>query len=626
MTDTHTARLPAPSPATVTPIDFGLRDPVKLVVWDLDETFWAGTLSEGPVSVAPVNARLIRELNRRGIVNAICSKNDFAQVEERLRAEDGLWDEFVFPRIGWTPKGQAIAELIEDMQLRPPNVLFIDDNVGNLQEAMHYAPGLQTAAPDIISHLLVLPQLRGKDDAKLSRLAQYRLLQNRLADREKSAVSNEEFLRSCDIRVELASDCSAEGPRLLELINRTNQLNYTKRRLGEDEFATLLSDPERTTGYVRVQDRYGDYGICGFYSVKAGVLTDFLFTCRILHMGVENWLYQLLETPVVDVVGEVATPLDPTLGIDWINTDNADRGADGLAGSGPLRSRVLLKGGCDLVQVNDFLSGTLLTELSYTNEHGCYVEWHHIEILRRSSRDTLTQFGEIIDRLPFIDRTNYTTAVLDPDSRVTHVALSLLNEYGQGLYRLRGTDFVVPYGQYYTDITDSANWDELERELGHAGIDHQFLEWFAREFEYCGPVSLERFQENIRWLASAVPTGVALVLINGAEVDLGSREDPSGELHLHQRRYNEALDALAATLSNVHVCDVRAFIRTRDDVTFNTRHYTRRGHLELAAALRRQADLRVVERGRLAILARRIVLRVRRERRRLRLRRQLSGS
>lgn len=589
--------------------EFGLQEPVKLVVWDLDETFWAGTLSEGAVEIADANADVVRQLNRRGIVSAICSKNEFVEVEERLRSEGGLWDEFVFPRIGWTPKGQTIARLIADMQLRPPNVLFIDDNVGNLREAAHYAQGLQIAGPEIISELLLLPQLQGKVDHELSRLCQYRQLQHKLADQSRSDVSNDEFLRSCAIRVDLETRCGAETGRLLELINRTNQLNYTKRRLTEAEFDALLCDPDRTTGYVRVHDRYGDYGICGFYSVRHGVLTDFLFSCRILHMGVETWLYQQLECPTLTTLGEVATPIDPTRTIDWINkTDATPSGRADVHPRGAVRAKVLLKGGCDLIQVNDFLAGSLKTELSYTNEHGAYVEWHHTEIMRRSTPSTVAQYGETIDRLPFLSRTDYATRVFDPNLDVTHIALSLLNEYGQGLYRLRGTGFIVPYGQYYTDITEERHWDELERQLGHTGMRRPFLDWFAREFEYLGALPLDRFQANIRWLATSLPTGKTLVLINGAEVEVSIDDDPSSELHVHQHRYNQALDAVAAELANVRVCDVRAFIRSSDDVTYNTRHYSRKGHLELAEALRihTEAQLRVVERRPAVILMRRL--------------------
>ncbi len=128
---------------------FVLVAPVKLVIWDLDDTFWRGTLSEGPVDLDPDRIELVRALNRRGIVNAICSKNDEAPVRAELEAA-GMWDEFVFARIDWTPKGPRVARIIEDAQLRPENVLFVDDRASNLGEAEHYAPGLQTAGPEIL--------------------------------------------------------------------------------------------------------------------------------------------------------------------------------------------------------------------------------------------------------------------------------------------------------------------------------------------------------------------------------------------------------------------------------------------------------------------------------------------
>ena len=573
-----------------------LREPIKLVIWDLDDTFWAGTLSDGDIELLEVNVAVVRELNRRGIINAICSNNDFAAVEQLLITADRLWDEFVFPRIDWMPKGQTIAQLIDDMQLRPSNVLFIDDNVSNLREAEYFAAGLQTAGPEIIPKLLDLPQVKGKDDSKLSRLRQYRQLQTKLADRQSWTASNEDFLRSCGIHVEISADLAAERERVLELINRTNQLNYTKRRLTEDEFTELIKEAGRDSGYIRVFDRYGDYGISGFYSIKDGKLTDFLFSCRILHMRVENWLYQHLGSPPITVIGEVATALDPETPVPWIYTTAADaaRTRDESTVGMNMHTRVLLKGGCDLIQVDDFLAGRLETELSYTNGKGCYVEWHHIEVIRRSNPETVARFGTAIDRLPFISRSEYNTRVLDPACGYTHVALSLLNEYGQGLYRLRNTDFVVPYGQYYVDITDPRNWGELAANDLHP----EFLEWFSEEFEFCGAVTIDRFRENIRWLSQAMPTGRTLVLINGAEVGLADLNAATTRLHLQHRRYNQALDELNAELSNVLICDVRDFIRTSDDVTFNTRHYSRKTYLKLAESLaeQTQSNLRVVER------------------------------
>ena len=123
-------------------------DPVKLVIWDLDETFWGGILSEGGIDYRPENHVLVNELGRRGVMSSICSKNDFDAVEEVL-ARQRIWDSFVFPKIAWRPKGELIHQTLEEMGLRGQNVLFIDDNPGNLAEASFYNPGLQTATPAV---------------------------------------------------------------------------------------------------------------------------------------------------------------------------------------------------------------------------------------------------------------------------------------------------------------------------------------------------------------------------------------------------------------------------------------------------------------------------------------------
>ena len=127
-------------------------DKIKLVIWDLDETFWQGTLMEGGAEIPEVNRALLQKLTDVGIVNSICSKNDPYVVEKRLR-EEGLWDLFVFPSVNWEPKGARVKQLIADMQLRAVNVLFLDDNHSNREEARFFCPEIMTEGPELIPEL-----------------------------------------------------------------------------------------------------------------------------------------------------------------------------------------------------------------------------------------------------------------------------------------------------------------------------------------------------------------------------------------------------------------------------------------------------------------------------------------
>jgi FkbH-like protein len=572
-----------------------LSSPVKLVIWDLDDTLWAGTLSEGPVELTESRCELIRSLNRRGIVNSICSKNDDVHARRRLE-EAGLWDEFVFARIDWTPKGPRISSLIEDAQLRAENVLFVDDLPSNLAEARYFSPELQVAGPEILDTLLDLPQLTGKDDAARSRLQQYRLLEQKLSDQRTSTLSNESFLRSCDIQVEICGESVDEEERLFELAMRTNQLNFTKRRLDRAEFAQLLCDPGRTTGYVRVRDRYGDYGICGFFAVDDahGELSDFAFSCRIMNMGIEQWLYARLGRPHLDVVGEVASELDGAVDVDWIAESVWTPFGDEVGAVGGARhssaspedaraERILMVGGCDLQATADFLSGDIATEFARTLSTGAHMFVGHTETLRLSASPLTDDQREVVARLPMVDESTYrSAAIVDPEYDA--LILSVLTDYTQCLYRHRATGLIVAWDQFTRDATDEHEWLALIQRVASPSVDGAFLATFAEEFEFLGGIAPERFQENIRWLSEAIPPQSHLVLLNGAEFPFTNPNEP--DRHLRHSTMNAALEEVVAELPNASICDVRTFVNQRDDFTYNIRHYQRQNYLRMAEELR----------------------------------------
>ena len=86
---------------------------IKIVIWDMDDTFWKGTLSEGGVETIPENVEVVKLLTDRGIMNSISSKNDYDAVKLKLE-ELGVWDYFIFPHISWEPKGQNVAQLLDE--------------------------------------------------------------------------------------------------------------------------------------------------------------------------------------------------------------------------------------------------------------------------------------------------------------------------------------------------------------------------------------------------------------------------------------------------------------------------------------------------------------------------------
>ncbi|WP_426491629.1 hypothetical protein [Hymenobacter sp. 102] len=575
--------------------DFVFPQPIKLVIWDLDDTFWRGTLSEGAVEAVAENLALVRDTAARGLIHTIVSKNDLAPVEARL-TELGVRDLFVFLRVSWQPKGPIIRQLLEDMQLRAPNALFLDDNPINRAEARHYNPALQVADPIDLPQLAPALRTQGKPDPTYARLEQYRLLERQQQARADYQGDNLAFLRDAQVRVELREGKDAVWPdfnRIEELINRSNQLNYTKKRVVYQELEARLEATRLRWGTVRVRDRFGDYGLVGVYALNTftNELEQFTFSCRILHLGVEQWTYAHLGFPKLQVQGDVATELNQTETPDWIQLETpAEAAAATKAAASPTtdpakRLRILLKGGCDLGQLTPYLQTyqmEVVEDFNYVNDNQVPVHTEHTELLRLSRTLPPEEQQRLAASLPFLDAEAFRPRLWQPGYDA--VVYSPLMDYTQDLYQENATGLLIPFGGYH-DLTQADPTEQAQHyaQRRFRGMDEAFLRRFRQEYTYFGPLTPARFQENLAWLRQQLPAVVPLLLLTGAEVEVPGSAEP-GAVQRHQQM-NAALLDFAARTPNVQVVDVRALVRTRADVTNNLRHYQRPLYKQLADQL-----------------------------------------
>lgn len=280
---------------------------IKLVIWDLDDTFWSGTLAEGDsVKVTELGEKL-KDLVSAGVMNSICSKNKFEDAKAKLE-ELGLWDYFVFPSISWDGKGPRVKQLIQDMQLREPNVIFIDDNAGNLEEVRFFCPEIgEVLLPGSALPVVERAIAEGKDDSSHSRLNQYKLLERKHISKTNFK-TNKEFLQSSNIRATVIENPKDHFDRIFEMVDRTNQLNFTKVRSTPEELRSQLEENDNLL--IQVKDNFGDYGIVGFASIDSGKVTHFLFSCRVLGMGIESKIWKYLGEPEIDFAEPLAYELD----------------------------------------------------------------------------------------------------------------------------------------------------------------------------------------------------------------------------------------------------------------------------------------------------------------------------
>lgn len=429
---------------------------IKLVIWDLDETFWKGTLSEGSVSVPDENAQLVKDLTDCGIINSISSKNDFEPTQAKLQ-DLGLWDYFVFPSINWDSKGPQLQDKIDKMALRAVNVLFLDDNPSNLGEAKHYLPDIQTGGPECIGDLVEQVAGMEKKDLKHKRLNQYKILEEK-DTASKSYASSEDFLYDSNIQVTVHYDCLPQIQRIHELLMRSNQLNYTKNRVGIEELEAVMKNPDYDCGYVTVTDRFGDYGIVGFYAKTGERLEHFFFSCRTMGQKIEQWVYAQLGFPELEVVGEVRTKLNKTECPGWINHDRGSRDEVQQSSDEALMCNILMKGPCDLSHSQMYIkSGGLFdTEFTYvSNAEGQTIDAYnhsvHIEGLHTYSDEDKRQ---IVEDCIFVDPAMLSGGFFSKGYDV--IFLSTLIESSYYIYQKKGAEIRVVFGG--EDLTNPNNW------------------------------------------------------------------------------------------------------------------------------------------------------------------------
>lgn len=485
---------------------------IKLIVWDLDDTFWKGTLSEEEPQVIEKNLELIKQLNQRGIVSSICSKNDPAEARAFLE-RIGIWDSFVFCSINWEPKGQRLADTIQNMALRPVNVLFIDDNISNLKEAEFFAKGIMTSLPeDCLPELWSCAGTLGKDDMQLSRLKQYKVLEKKHSAAEKAS-SNEEFLYSCHVCIEIRKDCAKELMRIEELIQRSNQLNYTKLRSDTQQVEQLLDDDGYESGYIIARDDFGDYGVIGFYSLARAEnkLKHFLFSCRTMGMGIEQYVYAKLGYPKIDIIGDVATGLtdDPAPG--WISEDTQET-AEAAPGNTAKKQHILFKGPCDIQSSLAFLkdADSFDQEFTFVNKKGYVISSQNstFHVLQAAAGDAAL-IDKYRDDIPFWDDALYRTCMFTSGYDV--VFLSVFKDAVSGLYESRDGDLAYVFDDWFLDITDPEQWERYTKD-SVVNEDLAVFQRFAEKFTYKGRIEQSRIVENLKQIRALLDPNTLLVI------------------------------------------------------------------------------------------------------------------
>lgn len=265
---------------------------IKCVVWDLDDTLWDGVLLESAVVRLKAGVGdIIRELDGRGILQSIASKNEPGPALDKLRSF-GLEEYFLAPQIGWNAKSVSIGRIGEALNLGLDTFLFVDDQAFELAEVAETLPEVRCLHAARYRELPAMPALKPRFVTPDSRRRRqmYRAHLTRQEEEERFEGPREAFLASLGMKLHIAYAEEADLQRAEELTVRTNQLNATGRTYGYDELAAFRRCADHELLICELSDRFGAYGKIGLALLEQRPDTVYLklllMSCRVLSHGV----------------------------------------------------------------------------------------------------------------------------------------------------------------------------------------------------------------------------------------------------------------------------------------------------------------------------------------------------
>ncbi|NHI95070.1 MAG: HAD-IIIC family phosphatase [Candidatus Lokiarchaeota archaeon] len=292
----------------------------KCIVLDLDNTLWGGIIGEDGIEGIKLDTsfpgnqfvdfqKILLNLNKRGVILAINSKNNYQDAIEVIRNHPAMIlkeKNFASIKINWEDKAKNLVEISKEIGIGLDSIVFFDDNPVERELVKQALPEVLVidlpSSPSLfkqtLENLNIFDQLSlTEEDKKRSEMYHARKERKNL---EKSAINIEDYLKNLDILLIIKEWDDFSLPRISNLILKTNQFNLTTKRYTSKEIQDICIDSSYKIYYLHVKDRFGDEGIVGVAIIKRvdkiWEIDSLLMSCRVIGRKIEiAFLYKIIE-------------------------------------------------------------------------------------------------------------------------------------------------------------------------------------------------------------------------------------------------------------------------------------------------------------------------------------------
>ena len=292
----------------------------KLLILDLDNTLWGGIVGEDGWKNLRIGGHdylgeafkdfqhKIKSLKNHGILLALCSKNNESTAIEAITKHPEMvlkLEDFVSYKINWKDKSENILEIAKELNLGLQSIVFFDDTPYERASVKEKLPEVMVPnLPEYPEHYSrFLSRFRyfdtsfvSKEDKKKTNLYKSEFKRIKLKQNLKS---NAQWLKTLKLKIIIEKSKDENLPRIHQLLNKTNQMNLTTRRLSEKELKMWINKTSNKLWSIRAKDKFGDYGIIGIISIsidnKLIKIVDFILSCRIVGRDIEKVMIEFIK-------------------------------------------------------------------------------------------------------------------------------------------------------------------------------------------------------------------------------------------------------------------------------------------------------------------------------------------
>lgn len=273
------------------------RTPIKAIMVDMDNTLYDGVLGEDGFDRVVPNLPFqmqLKALKDKGVLLGLASKNDYEDARKlfTLRKDFVLrWEDFSARYISWRPKTESIVDAAKQFNIDTTDMLFIDDNFGEISHVQQALPETHTLIADrnLTYKFNLYPLLERYTQTQEDALRAFDIQSNLKRENLKKSLSKEDYFKQLGMELTYALDKPDTFERAIQLLNKTNQFIFAFQRYRREDLV-----PSQHVLTVGLKDKLSDSGIISVIVASkqndALRIHEVVISCRALGREIEDIL------------------------------------------------------------------------------------------------------------------------------------------------------------------------------------------------------------------------------------------------------------------------------------------------------------------------------------------------